>query len=290
MPGARLVPVAASGLALGGRERQEDALALAMPEGSDLGFAILSDGMGGHAAGDLASRLIVSEVFAELTVRCRGAMPDRLDMPALLRHSVAVANDSLRAHLLTRPEAQGMGGTLIAAVIWQGALYWASVGDSLLFLLRNGDLRRLNADHSMAPQLDLLVAKGLMSAEAARNHPQRACLTAAVAGEEIGDLDCPEAPLSLEPGDLLLLASDGVLTLSETVLQQTIAEARPAGCRAILRALLAAVAAAGDPEQDNCAAIVIELRDPEAAPAPAMPRRGRRLGWPWWRRGGAREG
>ena len=80
----------AAALSLGARERQEDALATAFAEGADLSFAVLSDGMGGHASGDLASRIIVSEVFSELTVRARELRNLGAEMPYLLRHAVNI--------------------------------------------------------------------------------------------------------------------------------------------------------------------------------------------------------
>lgn len=260
---------AAAALWQGARGRQEDALASAFHDGADLGFAVLSDGMGGHAAGDVASRVIVAEIFADLTLATARQDVAARDLPALLGGAVRLANDCLAAHLAEAPDRRGMGGTVIAAAVRDGRLFWASVGDSPLFLCRDGQLTRLNEDHSMAPQIDLLVARGAMDAETGRTHPQRSCLTSALTGEEIAEIDCPEAGVELRPGDVVLVASDGILTLPEARICAILRRgANKPGAR-IAEALLSAVAAAGDPEQDNTSVVVLKAGRGPAAKAAA---------------------
>ncbi|MEJ6391881.1 protein phosphatase 2C domain-containing protein [Gymnodinialimonas sp. 2305UL16-5] len=248
----------ASALSLGERERQEDALAVAFPDGSDLGFAVLSDGMGGHAAGDLASRIIVSEVFAELTLRGREPKDLAPDMPLLLRHAVNVANDSLRAHVEASPNRHGMGGTVIATAVLDDQLFWISVGDSALYLFRDGALSRLNDVHSMAKQIELMVAKGMMDARTAEDHPQRNCLTSAVMGDELAEVDCPPKPFQLRPDDVILVASDGIDVLAHGLITEILRNGAGADSRSLSKDLIAAVADAGDPHQDNTSIIVIK--------------------------------
>lgn len=267
---------AATALSRGAREHQEDAVATACPQGAQRGFAILSDGMGGHAAGDLASRLIVSEMFATLTVRCGDPALAAARIPEILQQSVTRANDGLRAQTRTDPASDGMGGTAIAAMIADGHLYWISVGDSLLFLHRQGRLRRLNADHSMAPHIDRMAADGLIDAEAARTHPQRNCLTSALFGAEIESIDCPQTPHRLCPGDVVLLASDGLQTLSEAEIAATLATSARDDSNAIARALVSAVQDRNDPAQDNLSIVAIKVR-----PAPdGVEAIGRPVPWP----------
>ena len=255
----------AAALAQGARSRQEDALATAFARGTNLGFAVLSDGMGGHAAGDVASRIIVSEVFAELTLRSIHPDFETSDIPRLLRHAVEVANECLRAHVEDAPEMRGMGGTVVVTAVAGNRLFWASVGDSPLYLYRGGVLRQLNEDHSMAPQIDLLAAKGVIDAEAARNHPQRNCLTSALVGEEIPELDCPEDGFELEPDDVVLSASDGVQYLPDAGISAILKRARRKASLGIADALVAGVTRLGDPEQDNISVVVMKAA---ARPAP----------------------
>lgn len=256
----------ASALSMGARERQEDALAVAFPDGSELGFAVLSDGMGGHAAGDLASRIIVSEVFAELTLRGRDPKGLAADMPLLLRHAVNVANDSLKAHVDASPNRRGMGGTVIATAVLDNQLFWISVGDSALYLFRDGVLSRLNDMHSMAAQIELMVAKGMMDADTAASHPQRNCLTSAVMGEDMAEVDCPAKPFQMRAGDTILVASDGIDTLNPNVLSGLLQDGVKGDSRALTQDLISAVAGVGDPHQDNTSLIVIKAD--EALPKP----------------------
>jgi protein phosphatase len=249
---------AASAIDQGARARQEDALAMSFSVGSEIGFAVLSDGMGGHAAGDMASRIIVTEVFAELTLQLAKPELDPKAIPKLLRRSVKIANRCLRSHIEEQPEFHGMGGTIVVAVVIGADLHWISVGDSPLYLFRDRKLVRLNDDHSMAPQIDLMVREGLMDAEIGRNHPQRSCLMAALMGEEIVELDCPETPFRLRPDDLLVVASDGLQYLPDANIERVMDRFRRSNSLQIAGELLSGVAAVGDPEQDNTSLVVMK--------------------------------
>jgi serine/threonine protein phosphatase PrpC len=88
-------------------------------------------------------------------------MADPEDLAELLQASVEMANASLQAQIEAYPgPGSGMGGTVVATSLVDGGLQWVSVGDSLLYLLRDGMLKRLNDDHSMGPQIDLMAATG----------------------------------------------------------------------------------------------------------------------------------
>lgn len=257
----------AAALAQGTRARQEDALATAFARGGEVGFAVLSDGMGGHAAGDLASRIIVTEIFAELTLRLARPGLDPAAIPALLRDAVTVANRCLRDRIAVEPETRGMGGTVIVIAVAGNGLYWISVGDSPLYLYRGGRLVRLNDDHSMAPQIDLMARQGMIDAETARTHPQRNCLTSALIGAEIPEVDCPDEAFALEPGDLVLAASDGLQFLPDAAIGGILKRARRRSTGRIAEALIAGVERLADPDQDNVSLVVLK--------AGADPRRGR---------------
>jgi serine/threonine protein phosphatase PrpC len=266
---------AASAQSLGDRDRQEDALAVSLPEGAEFGFAIVSDGMGGHAAGDLASRIIVAEVFAELILRSRSPVEAAEDLSDLLADAVDTANASLRAQIEACPEQNGMGGTVVATALAGGGLQWASVGDSVLYLLRDGGIERLNDDHSMAPEIDMMVERGVIDAETARTHPQRNCLTSALTGQAIPEVDCPAGRVALRAGDVVLIASDGLATLDEARIAGIVAGNDGRESRDIAAALIEAVAERAVPEQDNTSVVVIRVEAPAAtafsATAPEAP-------------------
>jgi len=274
----------ASAQSLGQRQRQEDAVAVSCPQGAEFGFAIVSDGMGGHAAGDLASRIIVAEVFAELTLRGRASQAAPDDLSALLSASVETANSSLQAQIDAYPDQAGMGGTVVATTFVEGGLQWVSVGDSLLYLLRDGMLKRLNDDHSMGPQIDLMARNGMIDEESARTHPQRNCLTSALTGKEIPEIDCTATRLDLEDGDLIVLASDGLQAVADEDIASILDRRASSEAREIATALIDAVAAAGDPEQDNTSVVVIRAYQPEPkvealAEPVAQPEKRRRSIW-----------
>jgi len=246
-----------SALSLGARTRQEDALVTSFARGSEIGFAILSDGMGGHTAGDLASRIIVTEMFAELTLRTATGQLGGDDFPTLLRYAAEVANECLASHIEANPQTQGMGGTVVATLMVGNELYWLSIGDSPLWLYRDGEFRRLNADHSMAPQIDMMVKQGLMDEETGRAHPQRNCLTSAIIGQTLAAIDCPDEPFQMLPGDVLLAASDGLQYLPDAGIEAILKRGTNRESRVVAEDLLQGVASVADPDQDNTSVVVI---------------------------------
>lgn len=254
----------ASAVCLGARSRQEDALVTAFSQGSEIGFAVLSDGMGGHAAGDLASRIIVTEIFAELTLRSSSPEFDVSEVPGLLRESVSVANRCIRAHIDSDPSTSGMGGTVISTVLVDNQLHWISIGDSPLWLYRNGELTRLNDDHSMAPQIDLMASQGLIDATEAKDHPQRNCLTSALIGEDIPSIDCPDEPFELREGDLVLVASDGLEFMPEDQIASILKRSARKKSDRITTDLIAGVTGINDPQQDNISLVVIKASKQDA--------------------------
>ena len=102
---------------------------------------------------------------------------------------------------------------VVAALVRGDEVRWISVGDSPFYLVTAGKLEQLNADHSMAPQIDALVARGMLTAEEAEHHPGRHTLREAVMGEPLSLID--KGSRRLGPGDKLLLCSDGVQSLDE---------------------------------------------------------------------------
>ncbi len=266
---ADLATEAATALWIGGRERQEDAIsALVAPRG-EADLIVLSDGMGGHDAGDVASQIIVSAVLGQLLTAASWPGELRRNGTDHLRKAVAGANDRLRDHVRTAGLRAGMGGTVVTTLISDGHLRWISVGDSPLYLFRRDRLWRLNTNHSLAPQIDLLAAQGELDPDSARRHPDRGVLTSALTGGRIEQVDCPQDGVALHPDDIVLLASDGVHALDDTAIARLLARLRNRPPREIADRLLAAVKARGAEEQDNVTLAVIAVRLAGEQPAPA---------------------
>ena len=263
----------ATALDKGRRAYQEDAVIADFFAGSDLGLVVLSDGMGGHAAGDVASNIVVAEVHATLTRKEHSLTAGQAPVARDLQAAAMAANAKLRAHVMTHPETRGMGATLVATAIVNGALYWISIGDSALLLFRDGELTQLNEDHSMAPQIDFMADAGLLTPQQAENHPDRNTLTSALCGDDISKIDCPEQPMPLRQNDILLVASDGLQFLATRDLHDTVRNLHEAPSASIARHLMAQVTAVDDPNLDNISLSVIKVTHaPDAvAPPPANP-------------------
>lgn len=249
----------ATGIDVGARDYQEDCLVADFPQGESFGIGVLADGMGAHVSGDMASSIVVSQVFAALKMRRKDLQSDVANIPALLRDAVGEANDAMSDFININTECNGMGATLIATIVVDRKLFWLSIGDSPLYLIRKGEITRLNEDHSMAPQIDAMVASGQLSAEIAATHPDRNCLTSAVLGQKIPRIDCPDNPIALEDDDTLILASDGLQTLTDEDICRLAREKTKRGASEVLQRLLSAVEAADAPEQDNVSVIVLQF-------------------------------
>ena len=240
----------------GDRDYQEDEFFIcsltdeAPPAAEDGLLLVLADGMGGHAGGAVASKTVVEGFRDAFHHSADSSIADRF------KAGVEAANARVREKQQLDPGLSEMGATLVAAVVRGTHLYWVSVGDSPLWVLRDGRLQRLNADHSMRPLLMDLVELGRMTEEEARNDTRAHQLRSVIFGEPVPLVDTSADGYALERGDTVLLASDGMETLSDEVLAETV-RAGGNDAEAIVAALLDAVSVGGKPgRQDNATVIV----------------------------------
>lgn len=253
----------ASVLSIGKRDYQEDALASDFPLGAEFGYAVLADGMGGHAAGDVASKIAVTEVFSELKLQSGNLDELKDNLPTVLSGAANAANACVAAHTSENPEATGMGTTLVAAVFIRDQLHWISVGDSPLYLYRDGLFQQLNEDHSLAPQIDFMVKSGMMDPDVGRSHPDRNCLTSVLIGDDIERVDCPDEPFDLYSGDVLIVSSDGLQFLTDEEIERILGESHENTAEEIAGSLNASLDQLDDPDQDNAGFIVIKVVNEE---------------------------
>lgn len=214
--------------------------------------AILADGMGGHAGGALASRM-VCEKFLDAFSTGDG------DTHARLIGALSSANAAIAAKVEEDPALSGMGSTLIGVAFTRDGAQWVSVGDSPLMLYRRGEIALLNEDHSLAPELDRMAEAGTITFEEARRDPRRHMLRSAVTGDDIDLVDISRRPLPLEPGDYIILASDGLQTLDTGEVERIISAYGQDGAKAVAAALIRAVEAVRDPHQDNATVVAVEV-------------------------------
>ena len=261
----------AAAATLGCRERQEDDWGTHVDppalEGRAALLAVVADGMGGMPASDQASGLAVHAFMDSYSIAQKPA-GDRL------RHALAHANREVGIAIESAPELAGMGCTLIAGLFFLDRCEWLSVGDSFILLFRKGRVQRINPLHTLAARLDASVKRGEMPKECALAHPDRAALTSVVQGGPMEEVASGE--LYLEPGDLMILASDGIATLPEREIASICCQLRTEDAKRIADALVARVDALGVGGQDNATVIVVR-RAADEEPTVAI-RRGREVG------------
>ena len=226
-----------------------------------LGLYVVCDGMGGGNAGEIASALAVEAIQGHLAEAAR-----RADLPLIgpcdatvsapanrLASAIRTANDVVHRESWSRPHYAGMGTTVVAALLYEDVLAIAHVGDSRLYLVRNGTIQALTTDHSWVAEQ---VFKGLLTEEEATRSPRRNIVTKALGIESSVDVELTEIPV--KSGDMLLLCSDGLIRgihpndilhiLSESEDLSTMSD----------RLIAMANEAGGD---DNTTVVIVALRD-----------------------------
>ncbi len=175
---------------------------------AEKGILIVADGMGGHAAGEVASRIAVETIARLLTgFILSGEMASGSGGP-LLRRALLEANAAIREKAASDPALYGMATTAVAAVCRGGDVLLAHLGDSRAYLVRDGRLRRLTCDHSLVEEM---VQAGRLSEREARHHHLRHIVTRSLGVDEVARPDLAESEWA--PGDILLLCSDGLTAM-----------------------------------------------------------------------------
>lgn len=166
-------------------------------------LAIVADGMGGHQAGDIASRMAVERILQEL--RDLKADLDREDARELLMNAVLVTNEAIFQYASEHVECNGMGTTVIVTLIDEQGGVFAHVGDSRFYHVARTGVVQLTEDHTLVQEL---IKNGQITAEQASTHPQRNVIMRAVGTEKDVRVDLGE--FQWDQGDVLLLCSDGL--------------------------------------------------------------------------------
>lgn len=162
---------------------------------------VVADGMGGHKAGDLASRLCVEALTGKIKELS-------LKTPvSILNEAITKANEEVFEEAQKNPDYQGMGTTLVAATVSDGCLYVANIGDSRLYIISDG-MEQITEDHSYVGEM---VRNGKLLESEARNHPRKNVITRALGTSPKVTADVFE--VELRAGDILLLCSDGLTNM-----------------------------------------------------------------------------
>lgn len=166
-------------------------------------LAVVADGMGGHQAGDVASRLAVERIVKEL----RHLEPDleEEDAKEQLMHAILMANEEVYQYAQEHPECSGMGTTVVAALLGPDGGVTAHIGDSRLYHFQNEELVQRTEDHTLVHEL---LKSGQITAQEASVHPQRNVIMRALGTEP--DVRIDLGYFDWTPGDVVLLCTDGL--------------------------------------------------------------------------------
>lgn len=237
---------------IGARGRQEDSFAVAnafdVTEIREKGLLfVVCDGMGGMKDGKLASETAVASIRQSFADMDRNA-----DIAKQLRESVYLAADEVEKRL------GGDGGsTLVAGILFREKLYYASVGDSFLYLKRGEQLYRLNREHNLCCQMYLeSIRSGDMDPKPGRESDEAAALTQFLGMAGMDDVDCSVRPLPVMDGDVFLACSDGIggVLDEEEVLGALSLHSAQAMCQQMKQQIIAH----GKKNQDNYTALVVK--------------------------------
>jgi protein phosphatase len=223
---------------------------------------IVCDGMGGHAAGEVASRIAVETVekFTSATgndadITWPFEYDENLSLNAnRIRTAIRLANQNLIAHIQERKEYKGMGTTIVCSIVNGADASFGHVGDSRIYLIRKGEIRQLTRDHSW---IDEQIKQGILTLEEARKHPLRNVITRALGSKDDVVVDVMDT--RLEDEDILLLCSDGLTGMLEDREILQVVDAHKADLAAACKALIENANAHGG--DDNVTAVLLRYRD-----------------------------
>lgn len=242
----------------GRRDNQEDYYAFAdaaEPEERSLErlLLVVGDGLGAHAGGSVASYIAVN-AFVRAFHEQDGSNAWKL------KHAVETANDTLGFITSRMPAvAPPMGTTMLGVLVTPKTMQWISVGDSPLFLFREGELKRINDDHSLSPLIDARAERGEISHEDAANHPDRHTLQSALLGQPMAMIDAPQEPMPLQKGDIVIAASDGIFTLTDKALEELLSFGKHTTADKIADAIIFAIRRINNDRQDNTTVGVVKI-------------------------------
>lgn len=173
-------------------------------------WAVVCDGMGGNAGGNVASSTAVKSISDRITSTYRDGMTSS-SIKNLLITAITNANYEIYDMACASPELQGMGTTVVAAIITEGTVYVAHAGDSRAYLISKGEIRQITKDHSVVQDM---VEKGELTPDEAKRHPRKNLITRALGVDELIKIDFSAE--STTEDDVLLICTDGLTNFVDT--------------------------------------------------------------------------
>ena len=175
-----------------------------MPVGHLPNLFLVADGMGGHNAGDYASKYTI-ETIVDVVGQSKEGSP-----VSVFENAIKEANTQIRRKAQEEPELSGMGTTVVAATVSGNRLCVANVGDSRLYIINDREIKQITRDHSLVEEM---VRMGGLKRELARTHPDKNIITRAIGA--LDDVDVDFFELNLNKDDVILMCSDGLSNMIE---------------------------------------------------------------------------
>lgn len=179
---------------------------------------IIADGMGGHNSGEIASQMAVNYIGSYIMENPEGFLDENSISPAI-QEAIIKANTEIFATAGGNPEYQGMGTTVILAVIFNKKIYIGHVGDSRVYVIRGEGMEQVTTDHSY---IEELLRNGSITREEAQNHPKRNLITRALGCFETVEIDTYTC--NLKENDIFILCTDGLTNMIDEQTLKEIAE------------------------------------------------------------------
>ena len=185
------------------RSSNQDAYAVGELPG-EVAWAVVCDGMGGEAGGNIASALAVKVISEKITSAYNEKMRDA-SIKNLLDSAICAANIEVYDMAYSRPDLQGMGTTVVAVIVRDKTAFIAHAGDSRAYIVSGETIQQITTDHSLVQNM---VDRGEITAEQAQHHPKKNLITRAVGAEKRIDIDFSE--IDLNDNETLILCTDGL--------------------------------------------------------------------------------
>jgi protein phosphatase len=228
------------------RKKNEDSVLISNePLGPLQNLYVISDGMGGHSAGEIASEKSITFFLEFITAK---KAPEGAGLLDFLVDASKFANEKVLEYAARRESLRGMGATFTACVIENDKVYIAHVGDSRAYLVGGGEIFQLTVDHTYVNEM---VKSGIISKEEAKNHPNKNIITRAIGVDSGLEIDCYAREIA--KGDIVLLCSDGLSNMLDDSDIKNIVVSNPLD--KIANVLVEAANACGG--DDNISVIVI---------------------------------
>lgn len=190
------------------RKNNEDTIYVYHSKGELENISIVADGMGGHNAGEIASRNAIEYFLEYFTDKFDNTEFEKILY--LMADAITYSNSKVYENSFKDDAYKGMGTTFLCAVIYNGKLSICNIGDSRLYILENGKLTQITEDHALVADM---VKRGEITEEEAKNHPNRNVITRSLGTSENVLIDTFE--MDVEHDDIILMCSDGLNTMLE---------------------------------------------------------------------------